>query len=102
MRVNHVPYDACRSLGLVIVETVLAYTIDAASELRSRSTAPNGKAGPQAAHKTSKAAASSADDAQSMNSTPAGATTAHPPGVCVMAHAAQQPATAYFLPLAMH
>ena len=52
---------------------LLAYVLDAASELQSSSTTPGGEAGPQAAHEAAWAAASSACEAQTMESTPPGA-----------------------------
>ena len=69
---------------------LLAYVLKAASELQSSSTTPGGEAEPQGAPEAAQAAASSADNAQSMESMPPGALNVQLPcnniGLCHGSH----------------
>ena len=77
--VAHVVYHACRTLRWELLQLLLETILDAASELPRSATAAGGEAKPQTSQEATRAAASSADDAQREGSTPPGAASANLP-----------------------
>ena len=72
-------YHACRTLRWELLQLLLETILDAASELPRCATAAGGEAEPQTSQEASRAAASSAYDAQREGNTPPGATNANLP-----------------------